>query len=202
VVTGDSSPVTLTIAAQPGRGATLGCAANPVTASSGVASFAGCEITGKTGGYTLEASDASLAPATSSAVSIAPGAAAKLAFAGRSFSGRGRAWPTAPIVFVEDSAGNVVTDDSSAVTLSIVTRPGSRATLGCTANPVTATNGVATFAGCTITGGFGRYTLIATDGSLISATSRPGSWGRRPPAPPPWPPIWWKCWLCLKTRVR
>jgi len=202
VVPGDSSPVTLTIAAQPGRAAALGCTANPVTTSGGVATFAGCEITGKTGGYILEATDANLAPAATSAVSVGPGAAARLAFAARGYGGRRRAWPAAPTVLVEDSAGNVVTGDSSAVTLSIVTRPGSQATLSCTANPVTATNGVATFAGCTITGGFGRYTLIATDGRLISATSRPGSWDGRPPAPPPWPPIWWKCWLCLKTRAR
>jgi trimeric autotransporter adhesin len=74
-------------------------------------------------------------------------------------------------VSVEDSGGNVVTTNTSAVTLAIASQPGSGATLACTANPVTASAGVASFAGCKITGKAGSYTLKATDGSLTSATS-------------------------------
>jgi hypothetical protein len=172
VVTGNSSPVTLAIASQPGTGATLTCAANPVTASNGVASFAGCEITGKAGGYTLEATDGTLTSATSSAVTITAGAAAQLAFTAQPGGGaNAAAWSAQPAVFVEDASGNVVTGNSSSVTLAIASQPGSGATLSCTKNPVTASGGVASFAGCKITGKAGSYTLKATDAGLTSATS-------------------------------
>src|SRR3984885_10931620 len=172
VVAGNSSAVTLAIASQPGSGASLSCSANPVTAVNGVASFAGCKITGKAGSYTLKATDGSLTSATSSSLSITAGAAAQLAFTTRPGGGtNAAAWSTQPKVSVEDASGNVVTTNTSAVTLAIASQPGSGATLSCTANPVTASAGVASFAGCKITGKAGSYTLKATDGSLTSATS-------------------------------
>src|SRR5580698_8348831 len=172
VVAGNSSPVTLAIASQPGSGASLSCSANPVTAVNGVASFAGCKITGKAGSYTLKATDGSLTSATSSILGITAGAAAQLAFTTQPGGGaNGAAWSAQPKVSVEDAGGNVVTTNTSAVTLAIASQPGSGASLSCTANPVTASAGVASFAGCKITGKAGSYTLKATDGSLTSATS-------------------------------
>jgi hypothetical protein len=172
VVAGNSSAVTLAIASQPGSGASLSCSANPVTAVNGVASFAGCKITGKAGSYTLQATDGSLTSATSGSLSITAGAAAQLAFTTQPGGGsNGAAWSTQPKVSVEDASGNVVTTNTSAVTLAIASQPGSGATLSCTANPVTASAGVASFAGCKITGKAGSYTLKATDGSLTSGTS-------------------------------
>ena len=172
VVTGNSSAVSLAIASQPGSGATLSCAANPVTASAGVASFTGCEITGKAGSYTLKATDGTLASATSSTVTVSAGAAARLAFTTQPGGGADAAgWSTQPKVSVEDAGGNVVTGNSSAVSLAIASQPGSGATLSCAANPVTASAGVASFTGCEITGKAGSYTLKATDGTLASATS-------------------------------
>ena len=172
VVAGNSSAVTLAIASQPGSGASLSCSANPVTAVNGVASFAGCKITGKAGSYTLKATDGSLTSATSSSLSITAGAAAQLAFTTQPGGGaNGAAWSAQPKVSVEDASGNVVTTNTSAVTLAIASQPGSGASLSCTANPVTASAGVASFAGCKITGKAGSYTLKATDGSLTSATS-------------------------------
>jgi hypothetical protein len=172
VVSGNSSAVTLAIASQPGSGAALSCTANPVTVTSGVASFTGCKITGKSGSYTLKATDGSLTSATSGSLTIAPGAAAQLAITTQPGGGaNGAAWSTQPKVSVEDASGNVVTTNSSAVTLAIASQPGSGATLSCTSNPVTASAGVASFAGCKITGKSGSYTLKATDGSLTSATS-------------------------------
>jgi trimeric autotransporter adhesin len=172
VVTGNASAVTLAIASQPGSGATLSCAANPVTASAGIASFAGCEIIGKAGSYTLKATDGTLTSATTSTFSITVGAAAKVVFTAQPGGGvSGAAWSTQPKVSVEDSGGNVVTGNASAVTLAIASQPGSGATLSCKTNPVTASAGVAAFAGCKITGAAGSYTLKATDGSLTAASS-------------------------------
>jgi len=172
VVTGNTSAVTLAIASQPGSGATLSCTANPVTASAGVAAFAGCKITGKAGSYTVTATDGSLTSATTSSFSVAVGAAAKVVFTAQPGGGAiGTVWSTQPKVSVEDSGGNVVTGNTSAVTLAIASQPGSGATLTCTKNPVTASAGVAAFGGCKITGNAGSYTIKATDGSLTSATS-------------------------------
>ncbi len=172
VATGNSDPVTLAIASQPGSGATLSCTANPVTASSGVASFAGCKITGKAGTYKLKATDGSLTPATSATFPVTVGPAAQLAFTTQPGGGTsGATLATQPKVSVEDSGGNVVTGNSSAVTLAIGSQPGTGAALSCTRNPVTASSGVASFAGCKITGKAGSYTLTATDGGVTSAAS-------------------------------
>jgi trimeric autotransporter adhesin len=172
VVATNTSAVTLAIASQPGSGATLSCTTNPVTASAGVAAFAGCKITGKAGSYTLKATDGSLTSATSASFSVTAGAAAQLVFTTQPGGGaNGAAWSTQPKVSVEDASGNAVTTNTSAVTLAIASQPGSGATLSCTTNPVTASAGVASFAGCKITGKAGSYTLKATDGSLTSATS-------------------------------
>jgi Spherulation-specific family 4 len=172
VVTGSASSVTLSIASQPGSGAALKCTSNPVTASAGVASFKGCEITGKAGNYTLEATATNLTSATTSTFAVTAGPATQLAFTTQpGGGGNGSAWSTQPAVSVEDSGGNVVTGSASSVTLAIASQPGSGATLRCTSNPVTASAGVASFKGCEITGKAGNYTLKATAANLTSATT-------------------------------
>jgi hypothetical protein len=76
------------------------------------------------------------------------------------------------VVTVEDAGGNVVTGDTSLVTLAITAGSGtSGATLTCTADPVNAVAGVATFSGCIINLAGSNYTLKTTDGALTSATS-------------------------------
>ena len=124
------------------------------------------------GSYTLKATDGSLTSATSASFSVTVGAAAQLVFTTEPGGGySGLAWSTQPKVSVEDSGGNVVTTNASAVTLGIASQPGSGASLSCSANPVTAAKGVASFAGCKITGKAGSYTVKAADGSLTPATS-------------------------------
>ena len=172
VVTTATNPVTLGIASQPGSGATLACSANPQTPAGGVATFAGCQITGKAGTYTLSASATGLSGATSSSFNLSVGAAAELAFSTQPGGGaNGATWSTQPAVSVEDSGGNVVsTNNTASITLAIATQPAGGGTLFCSANPKTAAGGVATFAGCKITGKAGSYTLSAS-GAGFSATS-------------------------------
>jgi type II secretory pathway pseudopilin PulG len=81
------------------------------------------------------------------------------------------AFTTQPKVSVEDTYGNVVTTDTSSVAMAFGTNPTSGSTLTCTTNPVNASAGVATFAGCAISKAGTGYTLKATDGSLTSATT-------------------------------
>ena len=64
---------------------------------------------------------------------------------------------------VEDANGNVVTSDTSSVTVAIGTNPGS-GTLGGTLT-VAAVNGVATFSNLSIDKAGTGYTLTATDGT-------------------------------------
>lgn len=80
---------------------------------------------------------------------------------------------TQPRVTVEDAYGNTV-QSSASIDLSIASGTGtSGARLSCTANPLAATAGVASFSGCSIdTAGTG-YALTATAGGLESATSAP-----------------------------
>ena len=174
VITTNSSSVTLAITSGTGTsGATLSCTTNPLAASSGVAGFAGCKIDKAGTGYTLTATDGSLTAATSNSFTITVGSAAKLAFTQQpSGSTGGVAFGTQPTVAVEDAAGNVITTNSSSVTLAITSGTGtSGATLSCTTNPLAASSGVAGFAGCKIDKAGTGYTLTATDGSLTAATS-------------------------------
>ncbi|MBV8721208.1 MAG: hypothetical protein JO277_03600, partial [Candidatus Eremiobacteraeota bacterium] len=81
----------------------------------------------------------------------------------------GSAFTTQPVVTVEDASGNVVTNDNSTqVTLVIGTNPASGTLSGCTTNPITVTNGVATFAGCKIDKAGTGYTLTTTNNHSLT----------------------------------
>ena len=99
-----------------------------------------------------------------------PVAASKLAFTTQpSNTAVGAGITPAVQVSVEDANGNVVTSDSSNVTVAIGANPGS-GTLGGT-RTVAAINGVATFSNLSINKVGTGYTLTAADGTLTGATS-------------------------------
>ena len=166
-IVGNTSTVALTITV-PGA-ATLACTtSNSRAAVAGVATFAGCKID-VANTYTLTASDGSLASGQSTSLTITVGAASKLGFTTQpSGAVAGVALATQPVVKVQDLGGNTIVGDTSAVTLALVV-PGT-ATLACTTNPQGAVAGVASFSGCSVNIA-NTYTLLATDGSLTSATS-------------------------------
>ena len=169
-VTSSTATVTLAISANPGGG-TLTCTTNPLAASSGVATFAGCTINKLGTGYTLIATATGLTSATSTSFNVTVGAAAQLAFTTQPSGGTAAvAWATQPAVTVQDAGGNTVTSSSASVTLAVGTNPGG-GTLTCTTNPVTASSGVATFAGCKINKSGAGYTLAASSAGLTSGTS-------------------------------
>ena len=164
VVTSNSSTVTLTLSS--GTFAS-GSSTATATASKGVATFSGLKID-TAGSYTLAASDGSLTGATSNSLAISPAAASKLVFGQQPTNATaGVAISPAVTVEVEDAYGNVVTSNSSTVTLKL-----SSGTFASGSSTATATvsSGVATFSGLVIDTA-GSYTLKATDGSLTSATS-------------------------------
>ena len=162
IVTSDSSNVTLAVASGPGSASgTL-----TVAASSGVATFSNVKFD-TAGNYTLTASDGSLTPATSSSFTVSPAAASKVIYGQQpSNATAGVADSPSITVDVEDQFGNIVTTDSSNVTLSVASGPGSASgTL-----TVAASSGIVTFGNVKLNAA-GSYTLTASDGSLTSATS-------------------------------
>jgi hypothetical protein len=176
VVTSDSSS-TVTLAITPGTGtagAKLSCTPNlSLKVTNGVANFVGCAIDTAGNNYRLTATDGTLTPANSFRFNVV-GPASQLVFSTSPSDGAiGSAFTIQPVVSVEDTNGNVVTTDTSSVTLAITAGTGTAgATLSCTGGlTLPATAGVANFAGCAINTAGTRYTLTATDGTLTSATS-------------------------------
>jgi hypothetical protein len=108
------------------------------------------------------------ATSTPATVIVAPGASKVVFTTQPTNSTGGVAFPAQPAVAIENSSGTVITTDTSAVSLALQTAGG--ATLSCAANPRSAVAGVATFSACAINTP-GTYQLVATDGSLTSATS-------------------------------
>src|SRR5262249_55688258 len=141
-----------------------------VAAASGVATFSTLSIN-KTGtGYTLTAADGSLTGATSGTFNITPAAAHHLAFGAQpTTTVAGVAISPAVTVRVLDQFDNLVTGDSSNVTVAIGTNPGSGTLSGTTT--VAASGGIATFSTLSINKTGVGYTLTAADASLSGATS-------------------------------
>jgi hypothetical protein len=153
IVTGNSSTVTLA-----GTGLT---GTTSVAAVNGVATFTGLSMT-QSGSYTLSATDGTLTPATTSSITISPAAAGKLVITTQPTSAVAGASIGTVVVAVEDAFGNVITGNSSIVTL------GGTGLTGTTS--VAAVNGVATFTGLSITTA-GAQTLTASDSTLTPATT-------------------------------
>ena len=163
IVTTDSSNVTLAVASGPGSlSGTL-----TVAASSGIATFNNVKLN-TAGSYTLTASDGSLTPATSSSFAVSAASASKVVYAVQpSNVTAGVADSPSIVVDVEDQFGNIVTSDSSNVTLAVASGPGSRQWHH---RPMAASGGIATFDNVKLNTA-GSYTLTASDGSLTPATS-------------------------------
>jgi hypothetical protein len=168
VVTSDTSNVAVALGSNPGGGFLNGTVF--VAAVNGVATFGNLSINQTGTGYTLTASDGSLAGATSNAFNITPAAATHVAFSTQPIAGTAGAFINPAVqVAVEDQFNNVVTSNTSNITLALAANPGG-GTLSGTLT-VAAVNGVATFPDLSINKAADNYTLRATDGSLTAATS-------------------------------
>jgi hypothetical protein len=173
IVTTDLSSVQLALASTSGGSGTLSqnCSGAEI---GGVVTFSNCTVAG-TGGFTLTASDSHLTSATSNTFYVSSGTAAQIVFTTEPGNGTGgSALSTQPVVTVEDAYGDVVQNDSSSVSLSIL--PGSGASQGQLSGCSTPTenSGVFTFSGCAInldspTGT--PYVLVATDGAWTADSS-------------------------------
>jgi S-adenosylmethionine hydrolase len=167
LLTTNNSTVTISIATGPTGAAPLGGTLS-VNAKNGVATFSNLSLT-TAGTYTLLASDNGVTSATSIKFSVSAAAACKVVFGQQPSNVTAGSAITPPVtVYVEDKYGNIVTTDSSRVTLSVATGLTGCSNSGSTI--VQAKNGVATFSSYQLTEA-GKYTLQATDGRLSPAIS-------------------------------
>ncbi|MCX5761833.1 MAG: hypothetical protein NTW72_10095, partial [Gemmatimonadetes bacterium] len=163
-VTSSSASITLAITT-PGA-ATLTCTNSAVTASSGVATFAGCKIDKAPADYTLTATATDLTSATSSTFTVASAAASTIAIqaGGTTQSAAVRAAvSTLPSVIVKDAGGN----PKPGVSVSFVVASGGGSVTGGSAT--TDANGIATVTSWTLGDMAGANTLTATSGTLTGS---------------------------------
>ena len=157
-----------------------------VAAVAGVATFSDLSIDRAGGGYTLQATGASLST-VSTPFTISPGAGTRLAFTVQPSNAlAGAAITPAVKVTAYDAAGNTATSFTGSITVAIGTNPSS-ATLSGNA-PVSAVNGVATFASLSIDKPGTGYTLAASASGLTGAPSNAFDITAQPP-PPNQPPV-------------
>jgi len=168
VVTTNTANVTIAIGTNPGAGTLSGT--TTVAAVTGVATFSNLSINKSGVGYTLSAAQGALMGTTSSSFNITSGIASKLTFNVQpSNTVAGAAIAPAVTVQVQDTYGNVVTTNTSNVTIAIGTNPGAGTLSGTTT--VAAVAGVATFSNLSINKSGVGYTLSAAQGALTGATS-------------------------------
>lgn len=168
-VTTDGSPVTLALSGGAGNAILNGT--TTISAINGTATFAGLSVDKIGNNYTLSASVAGLTHANSN-FDIAAGAAAKLVFVQQpGSSAASNALASAITVQVLDASGNIVTTDSSSITLAIAINPGASSLSGTTT--INAVNGVASFTNISLNKAAAGYSLIATDRNLSAAGSTP-----------------------------
>ena len=166
LVTTAGNTIGVALGANPGS-STLG-GTTSVAAVAGVATFGNLTLNKAAAGYTLVATTAGLAPDTTTAFTVVPGAAAALAITTAPTTGQsGVALAPQPIVRIVDANGNTVTGSSATVTAALASGAG---TLGGTLN-AGAVSGVATFTNLTLTGTVGNYTINFTSGALSGITT-------------------------------
>ncbi|HKV72150.1 MAG TPA: Ig-like domain-containing protein [Gemmatimonadales bacterium] len=163
VATGSRIAVTLSIAAQPGPGTLAGTVT--VNAVSGIATFSGISLGGKSGSYRLSASSAGVRPDTSAAFPALPGKLVSLMVAAPPAATAGVSFPVQVSGF--DAYGNPTTNTSGQVHIAASSIFGGR-----TDRPDSAllTGGAATFDSVVLDGP-GRFTVTATLGTVAGTAT-------------------------------
>ncbi len=162
-----SGPVTIALANDPASGSLGGTLT--AMASHGVATFAGLSLDKAAPGYSLSATAAGLASATSSAITVTSAAASQLVVTLQPPSSLASNGSFGLTISAEDAAGNVDPNFVGTVSLALATGP-TGASLGGTLMAM-ASAGSATFAGLSLDKAGSGYSLQATASGLASATT-------------------------------
>ena len=158
--------ITATIAT--GGGTLSGATA--LTDATGLATFATLAISGTIGNRTLNFTSPSLTPVNAvGPINITAGAATQLTITTQPSAtvANTAVFPVQPAIQLRDAGGNAVSQQNVQIIAAIASGGGTLT--GGTAN--TNANGVATFAGLSITGLLGTRTLTFTSGALTAVTS-------------------------------
>ncbi|MBI4499941.1 MAG: hypothetical protein HY700_02150, partial [Gemmatimonadetes bacterium] len=158
--------VALSIGTNPSTGSLSGTTS--VAAVAGVATFSNVIINAPGSGYTLVATSGGLSSEPSTPVTIAVNTPTKLVITAQPSGGTAGVTLASLVVQAEDDFGNTVSIYTGNVSVAIASGPAGATLAGTTT--VAASSGVATFDNLSLTKA-GNYTLQATSGSLISATS-------------------------------
>src|SRR5207253_1062183 len=167
-VTGDSSTVTVSLGA--GSGSLQGTLSR--AAVNGVATFTNLRSDNAADAKVLHFADGALTAIDSSSLTVSPDAASKLVVTTQPAGAiAGANLTTQPVVKIEDTYNNVVTGDTSTVTVNLQAGSGSlQGTLS-----KAAVNGVAAFTNLRIDNAADAKTLHFADGSLTAADASPFS---------------------------
>jgi type II secretory pathway pseudopilin PulG len=143
-----------------------------LTPEAGVVTVETCAFAGIVGtSYTMTATETGISATSTSFSPTVPGVPTQLAFTSEPLSPliSGNAFTTGPVVAVEDSGGNVITNSSPTITISSAPLGGS---ISSDCASLQATSGIANLAACTFTGiGGTQYALTASLPGVTSATS-------------------------------
>jgi hypothetical protein len=138
------------------------------TFSGGQATFSGLALTALAGNYTLTFSDGALTSAVSTTITVSAGAATRLVITTQPSAtvASGSRLSIQPVVKIEDTGGNVVTSNNTAVTAAI-----SSSSYTVSYGTVSAVAGVASFSNLALNAPIGAYTLTFTDSPLAAVVS-------------------------------
>jgi len=137
------------------------------TNSSGVARFNQLTITGAVGNYVLTFTDGNSVNSTSFVLAAGPVSQLIITTQPATSATNGIALSTQPVVKLADSFGNTCTSSSNSVTATLVSGVGSLNNQN-----VSASNGIATFNGLSITGKVGTFVIgFQTTGTSITSSS-------------------------------
>jgi hypothetical protein len=164
-----SASTSIQLALNGGDAAATLSGSNPVSASSGLATFSGLSVDSAANNYTLVATGGGFTQATSTAFNVTVGPAAKIAFLTQPTSTvAGQSITPSVQVEIRDAGGNRVNVNSS-VTVAIANNAGGGTLGGQTTR--NAVSGLATFSSLTINKTGTAYTLGATQGSFNATSS-------------------------------
>ncbi len=172
IVTTATNSVTVSLGTDPSSGAATLGGTLTVSAVAGVATFSDLTLDDIQNGYTLSFASGALTPVVSNSFNITQAPATQVVFTQDPTDAlAGDTINPAITVELRDAAGNLVTSETSNVTLGIGTDPSSgNATLGGTIT-VAAVAGIATFNDITVDKAFSGYTLTASSGALTPGNS-------------------------------
>jgi hypothetical protein len=173
-VTNSTASVTMTVSS---GASTIGTTINTVNAVNGVATFSGVGISGTAGtSYTLTFTSTGM---TSAIQNITPtfGLATQAPLTTNPAGApSGSAFTTQPVITIKDAFGNIVTNSTASVTMTVSSGDNKAITVGAfTSNAVA---GIATFTNVGISGTDGTsYTLTFTSGSFTATQSITATFG-------------------------